>query len=326
MSTKPYLQLGGDAGKPLAIIRGGANDGEIVYLCEGELSEKDAPFNKTEMRLINTLIDEQLKLHSTNNRTKERSKNAEIIRRTMENGGSIKDELLSDIYKVVKSEFNRKKDIEIDILDGVFEIIPSANGDRECSYAGAPSGSGKSYWVGSYARQYNKLYPKNKVFLFSKVEDDVSLKGIKNLITVKLDYQLVDDPITTEELKDSLCIFDDTDTIKDKDIRLAINELKSDILETGRHFNVTTVITSHLLCNRNETKTVLNESHNYIVYPSSGSAYQIKYLLRNYVGLGNEDIRNIFKLNSRWVCIRKNYPQIVISEHKIYLVSGSNAL
>lgn len=324
---KPYLQLGGEPenGTPLAIVRGGMRNGDIIYLCEDfdNKPEKDleSGFTNQEMDLINRLIEEQLRLHSTNRKMRERAKNAEIIRRTMKSGGNIKDETLNDIYRIVKEEFKRKKDFEIDIEDGSLEIIPNING-RECGYAAAPSGSGKSYWVAKYAKQYNKLFPENKVFLFSKVDGDVSLKGINNLVKIDLDYQLVDDPIDATELADSLVIFDDTDTIKDKEIRTSINELKEDLLETGRHNSTYVLITSHLITNYKETRTVLNESHLITVYPSSGSSYQIKYVLRQYFGMSNEDIAKLFKLNSRWITVKKNYPQLVMSEHKVYLLGA----
>lgn len=325
MSTmnKPYLQLGGepDNGEAIAIIRGGQRNNEVIYLCKGESKRGISGLSREEMMLINQLIDEQLKLHATDKSMRKRQHNAEVIRRTMESGGNIQNEILNDIYKIVKSEFNRKRDIEIDVPDGSIEIIPRLEG-RECGYTAAPSGSGKSYWIGKYALQYNKLFPNNKVWLFSKVNDDSSLEGINNLVRVNMDYQIVDDPIDATELTNSLVIFDDTDTIKDKEIRKAINDLKNDLLETGRHNSTYVLISSHLISNYKETRTVLNESHLITVYPSSGSSHGIKYVLKNYFGMGNEEISKLFKLNSRWVSLRKNYPQMIISEHKIYLLGS----
>jgi hypothetical protein len=325
---RPYLQLGGEPenGKPIAIIRGGENDKEIIYLCENfdnkPNSDNKGSLTKQQMTLVDQIIKEQLKLHATDNKMKQRAKNAEILRRTMKTGGKIKDEILSELYEIIKMEFERKKNFEIEIDDGNIEIIPNIDG-RQCAYAAAPSGSGKSYWVKKYAMQYNKLFPENKVYLFSKVDDDISLKGIQNYVKVDLDFQIVDDPIDATELANSLVIFDDTDTVKDKAIRKAIGDLKDDLLETGRHNSTYVVITSHLINNYKETRTVLNESHVITVYPSSGSSYQIKYCLKNYFGLDNEDIAKIFKLDSRWVSVYKNYPQMVVSEHKIYLL-GNN--
>lgn len=325
---KPYLQLGGEPedGKPIAIIKGGSNNGELIYLCENfdnkPKTENNGPLTKQQMALVDQIIKEQLNLHATDNKMKQRAKNAEVLRRTMKTNGVIKDPLLSELYEIVKMEFERKKDHEIEIIDGSIEIIPNTDG-RQCAYAAAPSGSGKSYWTKKYAMQYNRLFPENKVVLFSKVDDDISLEGIKNIIPIRLDHQLVDNPIDATELENALVIFDDTDTIKDKEVLTAINSLKDDLLETGRHNNTYVLITSHLINNYKQSRTVLNESHVITVYPSSGSSYQIKYCLKNYFGLDTPDIAKIFKLDSRWVSVYKNYPQMVVSEHKIYLL-GNN--
>jgi Mor family transcriptional regulator len=46
---------------------------------------------------------------------------------------------------------------------------------------------------------------------------------------------LIDDPITLEELSDSVSIFDDIDVIPNKKVREAVYSLLNQILETGRH-------------------------------------------------------------------------------------------
>jgi len=327
-SNRPYLQLGGEcpSGEPIAIIRGGRSDGEIIYLCQPDIDNANADSNKetitetrlrgftpSEMLLIDRLIKEQLKAFPTQ-RARVLEKHADQLKLAMKRGGQFRDKTMNELYRIVKAEFQRKRDTEIDIPDGTLEVIPSI-GSRQCCYAAAPSGSGKSFWTGNYAKQYNRLFSDNKVVLFSKVEDDPSLKGINNVISITCDEDLVDNPIDAEELKECLVIFDDTDTIRSKEVRQAINELKGDLLETGRHNNTHVVITSHLINNYKETRTVLNESHLITVYPSSGSSYQIKYLMKTYYGLQRDEIDKLLRLNSRWITLRKNYPQLCIHEH-----------
>lgn len=322
--TKPYLKLSDTPVKdarPIAVVKGGKRDKAILYLCEDDKRDDDDNLTHEQLSMIKKLVNEQVHLNSTSHSARERNKQCEIIMRNITSGGNIKNEILDDIKKIVKEEFNKKKNSEISIPDGEFEIIPNTK-TRECVYAAAPSGSGKSYWVSKYIKQYNKQYPKNPVYLFSKVENDPSLEGIKNLIKVNIDYELVDDPIDATELANSLVVFDDTDTIKDKEIRNAINDLKNDLLETGRHNSTHVVITSHLISNYKESRIVLNESHLITVYPSSGSSYQIKYALKQYFGLDSNQISRIFKLNSRAVTLKKVYPQMVIAEKDAYLLSG----
>lgn len=323
--NKPHLLLGGchESGEPVAVVRGGDDDGEIIYLMEGSDDEENliGPFSKREMDLVNQIIDQQMVYHPARLNSKPYRDAIKTLRRTMESGGKVKDPILSDLLKAVKSEFKRKKDTSIEVLDGDIEMLPTLQ-TRQCVYVAAPSGSGKSYWSKKYAINYNKVFPNNKVFLFSKVDDDISLKGIKNLIPIAIDHQLVDDPIEPDELENSLVIFDDTDTIKDKEIKNAILSLKEDLLETGRHNNIHVLITSHLISNYRDTRTVLNESHIMTIYPNSGAAQQIRYVLRNYWGLGKDDINKILKLNSRAVSIRKNYPMMVFSQNSCYLLGS----
>lgn len=197
--------------------------------------------------------------------------------------------------------------------------IPDTKTRQVCYVAGA-SGSGKSTWISNYAKQYHKLFPKNKIFVFSRVEEDKCIDKLK-CTRIIMDEQLIEDPIHPEELADSLVIFDDTDTIPDKNLKNALNDLKRDVLEIGRHSNIYVCITSHMLTNYKETRTILNEAHLIVFFPSSGSSYQIGYMLKNYFGLDSKQIDRIMKLPSRWVCAKRNYPQLIMYERGIYLLS-----
>jgi hypothetical protein len=298
---KPYLSIGkhgGPKSEMIAFIQGGKHNKEFIWLNEGEDDGDDLTAS-------------------------ERTALMKIVRSKLEKKGKFTDEYLNEHTNSILKKFEPTERLyEIDIKDGKVVPFPTVE-TRQCAYAAAPSGSGKSYWAKNYAKMYNKAFPSNKVFLFSKVSNDVSLKGIKNLIPIILDQELVDDEITCDELADSLVIFDDTDCITNAEILKAVNQLKDSILETGRHHRIHCLITSHLISDYKKTRTVLNESHILTVYPSSGSAHQIKSVLAKYWGLDKKDIDKIFRLNSRWVSIRKNFPQMVLSEHKVYLIGSS---
>ena len=100
--------------------------------------------------------------------------------------------------------------------------MPSGKG-REVIYITAPSGAGKSTWVSKYSRNYSRLFPDQKIVLFSRLEDDEVLDAIPSLVRIQLDEELVENPIDIHtELKDCLVILDDIDTVNDKKIRLAL--------------------------------------------------------------------------------------------------------
>ena len=127
------------------------------------------------------------------------------------------------------------------------------------------------------------------------------------------------DPIPIKEFSDSVIIFDDVDVISDKRIRDGVYNLLNQVLEIGRHFNITCLMTNHLPSNRNDTRRILNECHIFVYFPRSSSS-KIKYVLSEYIGLDKKQISEFKKFNSRWICILKNFPGIYLSEHRLGLL------
>jgi hypothetical protein len=67
---------------------------------------------------------------------------------------------------------------------------------------------------------------------------------------------------------------------------------------------------------------VLNESHNIVFFPSGMGNRNLKYLLDNYLGLDKNQIQKVKNLDTRWVCITRSYPQVMIAEKDIFLVKS----
>jgi hypothetical protein len=109
--------------------------------------------------------------------------------------------------------------------------------------------------------------------------------------------------------------------ISDKKQREAVYNILNQILEIGRHDNISCLITNHLATAGKDTRRVLNECHAVVYFPFSGSAKQINYLLIEYLGLDKKDISKIKKLKTRWCCVYKNYPQIVMTERDIWILA-----
>lgn len=330
--AKPYLFLSKKGQKkvpsgarPLAIVRGSRDsDGDIVYLVARPEEEREdqVVFTEQEKMLLRDIVSEKLDKRYSSIRERERAK-ASLIKSILKSE-PLQTPDLKKVKKEIKLAFKEKKNSEIKLDDGLIDYIPNLD-TRECLYIAAPSGSGKSYWCRGYAQQFNRIFPKRKVVLISKVSDDSSLKGIKNLVEMPLEL-LADDEghIEAEDLESTLTVFDDTDTFRNKKVRDEIKELKHDVLEIGRHDNVYCLITSHLISNYSHTRTVLNESHGIVFFPSSGSKHQISYVLKNYCGLDKRDISKIYSLNSRWVLIMKHYPVCVVYEKGVYLLGSQD--
>jgi len=230
----------------------------------------------------------------------------------------------------VSDQFNANQDEASDGLiqefrqlkianDSKFQQVPDTTKEREILYITGPSGSGKSTYTRKYLEQYKKKYKTRDIYLFSSLPSDESLDKIKPK-RIKLNDSLYNDPIKVEELRESICIFDDIDVISEKKIREAVYDILNQVLEIGRHYKIHCVVTNHLPTNGKETRRILNEAHTVTYFPHSAGG-KIKYLLEEYIGLDKKQIAYIKKQNSRAATIYKNYPQCYMLEHEISLLN-----
>ena len=134
--------------------------------------------------------------------------------------------------------------------------------------------------------------------------------------------QSLEGPIQAEELKDSVCIFDDIDVISDKKIKESVYSIMNNVLEIGRHFNITAIITNHLPTNGRDTRRILNEAHAYVFFPHSAGG-KIKYLLQEYLDIDKRMVRYFKSANPRWRCIFKNFPMAYMLEHEIGMLHAN---
>ena len=199
------------------------------------------------------------------------------------------------------------------------QMVPNTSSERDVYYITGPSGSGKSYFVRMYCEQYKKKFKNNEIYLFSNLKQDESLDSVKPK-RFKLDEELYNDPIKVEELENSLVIYDDTDCLSDKKVRNAVNSLMDQCLEVGRHYRITVLITFHLPSDRQATRKMLNECGYFVYFPQSSSS-KIKYVLTNYLDINEKMIKYFKRLNSRWICVKKNFPQCYVSEHECGLLN-----
>jgi len=204
--------------------------------------------------------------------------------------------------------------------DVKLQQVPNDTSEREILYITGASGSGKSTYTRKYCELYKKKYPKRPIFLFSSLEEDESLDSIKPM-RFKIEDRLVSEPVKPEDIPESMVIFDDIDVIRDKKHRQAVLDLANQVLEIGRHYKISAIFTNHLPTNKGDTRRILNESHEVVFFPHSGTARGTRYLLESYVGIDNEMIKKIKKMPTRWCCVFKNYPQVVMTEHNIQLAN-----
>jgi hypothetical protein len=196
----------------------------------------------------------------------------------------------------------------------IFSQLPSIEG-RDILYISGPSGAGKSTYSHNFAEKYHIIHPDNKIYLISRVKNDASLNGLN---MIEIDPENFDNEVDIVDLDECLVIFDDSDQLpkvtKDK-----VTFFRDQLLELGRHKNISVVNTSHLLTNYRQSRTMLNEAKTVTFFPAS-NFYNIKRYLKEYVGLNPSQIETIKNLNSRWVTIFQSYPNIVMSEKLMYII------
>lgn len=205
-----------------------------------------------------------------------------------------------------------------------FVQVPDNSITRQVAYIVGPSGSGKSTYTTAYIKELQKHYKEFPVIVFSTLLDDYS--DIKNLKRVKLDDNLITDPIKAEELANTICIFDDIDCIASKEIRAAVFAVIKSVLEIGRHYNTHIIMTNHLATNGPDTRPILNESQTITFFPQAGCGRGLTYLLQNYCGLSTKDIEYIKTIKSRWCTFVKTYPQVLLFERDIFTLDELHKL
>jgi hypothetical protein len=205
------------------------------------------------------------------------------------------------------------------------EIVPMPSKDKEkrsVFYIAGMSGSGKSYLSGNIIKEYRRLFPKNNIFIFSRLDED-KLLDHSDTKRVILDDDFLENPINindTDELDNSLCIFDDIETIPEKKMRDMVYKLRDDLLICGRHKFITMIVTCHQICNYKETRLLLLEATHVAFFTTSGGTFHINRFLKEYAGLSKDQITKIYNLNSRWCLISKSFPMYAMYTNGCYII------
>jgi len=209
----------------------------------------------------------------------------------------------------------------IEIEDGQMSVVPRGD-SRSVFYVTGASGSGKSVFVSNLLAEWCHKHPDGQVYFISRLDSDTAFEDLP-IQRVKVDESLVTEPLTVDEFPENcFVVYDDIDTIPNKAVSEAVQALLRDMLEVGRHKNISVAVTSHLATNYSKTRTILNEAHFVVCFAHGSSAQAIKYIMKTYCGLDNDDVKKLLKLPSRWVCVRRHYPPAVVYGGGAYLIGG----
>ena len=218
--------------------------------------------------------------------------------------------------------------------DGNFIPIPNPKYDSNVYYLNGPRGSGKTYLSVNIAEIYNEMYPDRPIYIFSqtaKTDQNVKLYGrLKNLQVMVLDESLITSPLKLEELRDSLCIFDDYNTLGDVTIQegkktkkynlsKAVQAIIDDVIQNGRHYNISSIICSHMMFAYAKSRQILEELNYLVFYSDTGARHKRKYL-QDFMGLEKKDVTSILSKKSRWTLVSKISPRYIITEYEAMVI------
>jgi hypothetical protein len=296
---------------PISIVKGGQFDDEILYYHDGVDQSKKVD-QKPSVHLFGDLF-----MQDRRNLTPEQIND---IYEALDGGVSIGDLALMPYYEKGKKYAEAKSTKEVILADGHFIPIPKTDPrQREAILITGPSGVGKSTYMASYMKQYHIDNPKNGVFFFSGKSADPTIDKLKFVERIALDDDFVEgDPLTVEDLANSLCCFDDIEGIQDPEVKRKIYALKNDLLVTGRSYGIYMCITAHLARANAQTRVDNNECTSVVIFRGSTS-YHSKRYLRDYIGLEPKKIDQIMNEPSRW-CMISKFPAYVLTENKCYLL------
>ena len=294
--------------KPIARVKGGASDGEVLYLHEGDLTGR-----KPKRGINRTRYAKELKGLRPAEKTRAFVRMEEALSKDLDADSLVGEPAeVKELYGRILDDMKSDKSIELDD-EGMFELLPSPDPKkREVWYIAGQSGSGKSFIAKQLAAYYHKLFPERGCYLVSKLTKDDTLDALKFLKRINI-QSFIDDFPELDEFKDCLVIFDDYDTLTG-DAEKVVLKIIDDLAIMGRHTNTTMLCLSHFLTNYKKTRLLLNEATHIVVYPMSTSFHALRYLLKNYVGVDEEDLKRHRKLGSRWLMYSKGFPQYMVSQ------------
>jgi hypothetical protein len=152
--------------------------------------------------------------------------------------------------------------------------------------------------------------------LFSNIKDDPIVLSIK-ATKIKLNHQIVEDPIKARELKNTLCIFDDYGSTNE-DLTKALDRLRDNILNVGRHHNIAIINTNQILFEGHRSRSAITNASHIVLFPVS-SIHQVVGFLNRYLHLDKHLITKIKNIKTRWLIIHRNTPSYILGE-KIFML------
>ena len=286
--------------------------GDIIYLHKGQPPKKDHQIAYSQYKNI---IDKYVK-------GREKQTIISKIEKLLDNNVDpmyVMDDNIRSIYTIIKDE-EEKKQIYIDNDDTMFPIC--IKNKFNLFYISGGTGSGKSTLAMKIIENYKKANKGHGIYLISRLEDpkDV-LQKCKYIERIDCNSFLEELP-TYEEFKDCMIVFDDFESYQTTNPKLynIIVGLMNEMVTLGRHQNLNIIVCCHNVTNYKSTRLLLLEATHMILYPRSCSNHSLKYLFGTYGSMDTKQLEKFKKSQSRFICLYKQHPNILFTEHSIELL------
>lgn len=229
------------------------------------------------------------------------------------------DPSVETLYELTKPLMDEIASTEL--VDNDHEFFPLPIIDKDLNnriFIAGPSGSGKSYFIGNFIKQYHKMYPDKRIIIVSPINEDKNIDVVKDIIKVDLDEDFKLVPPTVDKFANSLTIFDDIYGITDIKLRNSVFAVKDAILQNGRHDKIDVITSSHLLNDQKYTKKDIFEANGICIFHKASNAHFINYFTKNYLGLDKFQHKKFTSMPGRWVFVKPMLcPKVLISADEI---------
>ena len=284
-------------GTPIAIIKGGEDNGKYVFMKEKKYKISDLP--KSFLSRLNADA-------------------INVLEYALETGIE-PNEPYTELYYEALEVFEKQRLRGFILKSGKLLPLPNFN-KHECLYITGASGSGKSYFSSNFIREYLKHYKNedNDFVLVSGVDEDEVLDKLEpNRISPE---ELVEKPLEASEVTDNIILFDDVLSHPNRLVKMTAIGTINHLIEVGRHTRSKILVISHLINNGHESRKIINESTSLTFFPKTSAKHNIRTYLERYEGLPKVIIRKIMNLPTRAVTIYRGHPSYVLYDKGIFML------
>lgn len=164
-------------------------------------------------------------------------------------------------------------------------------------------GTGKSTLSALFLKQYEQMYPNNRMFFVSQKSKYID----RNLGPITKLFQMGDDLINNfniEDYKDSIFLIDDSDFGKNVN---AVMEMLNLISTVGREYNISWIFVTHYNSRLNKTKAYTE----YKVYITFNDNLNNNRMLMVHMGLNKQQIEYLVKMSSSFYMFSKIFNTLI---------------